>query len=205
MDGCNCHHVVFPVVCTPIGIAQGVWKIILHPDGLITDYSKVGGFGATFFNSGLIMSASIIIIKKSHATISGPTIACVFLMAGFSMFGKNIANIWPIILGVYLFSRHQKENFSKYVYIALYGTALSPLITVVALESGNLVQKLLAVNFVRNFDWLSPSPACDLLSEGSPRLQSVQRRFCCGSGWNADCIGYEVVWLRNNLQFNLDL
>ena len=32
---------------TPIGIAQGVWKIILHPDGLITDYSKVGGFGAT--------------------------------------------------------------------------------------------------------------------------------------------------------------
>ena len=130
---------------TPIGIAQGVWKIILHPDGLITDYSKVGGFGATFFNSGLIMSASIIIIKKSHATISGPTIACVFLMAGFSMFGKNIANIWPIILGVYLFSRHQKENFSKYVYIALYGTALSPLITVVALESGNLVQKLLAV------------------------------------------------------------
>ena len=75
---------------TPIGIAQGVWKIILHPDGLITDYSKVGGFGATFFNSGLIMSASIIIIKKSHATISGPTIACVFLMAGFSMFGNRL-------------------------------------------------------------------------------------------------------------------
>lgn len=34
---------------TPIGIAQGVWKIILHPDGLITDYSKVGGFGAILF------------------------------------------------------------------------------------------------------------------------------------------------------------
>ena len=35
--------------------------------------------------------------------------------------------------------------FSKYVYIALYGTALSPMITEVALQFGNYWQKLLAV------------------------------------------------------------
>lgn len=127
---------------SPVGIVQGVWRIILHPDGLITDYSSVGGFGAMFMNAGLIMAASILIVKRSHAMINGATIACVFLMAGFSMFGKNIANIWPIIGGVYLFSKTQKENFSKYVYIALYGTALAPMITAVALESDNLLGKL---------------------------------------------------------------
>lgn len=58
---------------------------------------------------------------------------------------QNIANIWPIIFGVYLFSRFQRESFSKYVYIALYGTALSPMITEVALQFGNYWQKLLAV------------------------------------------------------------
>ena len=130
---------------TPSGIFQGIWRIILHPDGLITDYSSVGGFGATFFNAGLIMAASIIIVKLSHAMISGPTIACIFLMAGFAMFGKNVANIWPIILGVFLFSTVNHESFSKYVYIALYATALSPLITAVAIESENMLQKLIVV------------------------------------------------------------
>ena len=32
---------------TPVGIARGIWRLILHPDALITDYSAVGGFGAT--------------------------------------------------------------------------------------------------------------------------------------------------------------
>ena len=133
------------VMDSPLNILIGEWKLILHPDALITDYSAVGGFGATFFNAGIIMAASIGIVKLSHASISGPTIACVFLMSGFSMFGKNIANIWPIILGVYLFSRFQHENFSKYVYIALYGTALSPMITAVAMEAVGLWAKLVAV------------------------------------------------------------
>ena len=130
---------------TPVDIARGIWRLILHPDALITDYSAVGGFGATFFNAGLIMAISTAILKLSRVMFCGPTIACVFLMSGFSMFGKNIANIWPIIFGVYLFSRFQRESFSKYVYIALYGTALSPMITEVALQFGNYWQKLLAV------------------------------------------------------------
>lgn len=127
---------------TPSEIAEGLIKIILHPDGLITDYSCVGGFGAMLLNAGLIMTASLLIIRSSHAMINGATIACAFLMAGFSMFGKNIANIWPIIFGVYLFSKVNREPFSKYVYIALYGTALSPMITEVVLASNNLLQQI---------------------------------------------------------------
>ena len=94
---------------TPVGIARGIWRLILHPDALITDYSAVGGFGATFFNAGLIMAISTAILKLSRVMFCGPTIACVFLMS------------------------------------ALYGTALSPMITEVALQFGNYWQKLLAV------------------------------------------------------------
>ena len=129
----------------PRDVLSGLARIVLTEDALITDYSAVGGFGATFFNAGLIMAISTAILKLSRVMFCGPTIACVFLMSGFSMFGKNIANIWPIIFGVYLFSRFQRESFSKYVYIALYGTALSPMITEVALQFGNYWQKLLAV------------------------------------------------------------
>ena len=129
---------------TPTEILEGLKKIVLHPDGLITDYSAVGGFGATFFNAGVIMAASILIVQMSHAMISGATIACILMMAGFSMFGKNIANIWPIVFGVYLFSKFNKESFSKYVYIALYGTALAPMITEVALAVHTLPAKIFA-------------------------------------------------------------
>ena len=47
-------------------------------------------------------------------------------------------------MGVYLFSKEQRESFSKYVYIALYGTALAPMITEVALISDHLLGKLIA-------------------------------------------------------------
>ena len=56
-------------------------------------------------------------------------------MSGFALFGKNIFNIWPIILGTFLYSRIQKEPFSKYVTTALLATALSPLVSFMAFGS----------------------------------------------------------------------
>lgn len=47
-------------------------------------------------------------------------------MIGFSFFGKNIFNIWPLIFGVWLYSKYQKEKFANYILIALLSTTLSP-------------------------------------------------------------------------------
>ena len=38
-------------------------------------------------------------------------------------------NIWSILLGVYLYSRYHKVHLSRYIYVGLYGTSLSPIIT----------------------------------------------------------------------------
>lgn len=129
----------------PITIFNGIIKQIVHPDGLITDYIVVSGYGATFFNSGIMMLVSLVLFHITKIQVSGPSIACSFLMSGFAMFGKNIANIIPIIFGVWIVSKLQKESFSQYIYIALYGTSLSPLITEVALTLENPVIKLLLV------------------------------------------------------------
>lgn len=130
---------------SPVNIFLGLIKQVFHPDGLITDYTVVSGYGATFFNAGLLMLISLLLFHLTKITLSGPSIACSFLMAGFAMFGKNIANIWPIIFGVWIVSRIQKESFSQYIYIALYGTALSPLITEVALTIDHPVAKVVVV------------------------------------------------------------
>lgn len=52
-----------------------------------------------------------------------------WLIVGFSMIGKNFINIWPTILGVYLYSKIQNEPFSNYILIATLSTALAPLST----------------------------------------------------------------------------
>lgn len=114
---------------TPKDIVNGMIKIFLDPDFLITDYMGVAGIGAAFVNSGLVTLASILLLYRLKINITGASISTLWLMSGFSLFGKNIFNIWFIIFGVYLFSVYQKDKFSKYVYIALLTTSLSPLIT----------------------------------------------------------------------------
>lgn len=117
----------------PINVLRGIWTIIRTQAGLITDSMMVGGIGAAFANAGLVTLLSVVLIRACGITFSGVSIACVFLMAGFSLFGKDVCNILPIILGGFLYSLYRKERFGRYLYISLFGTALSPLITEISL------------------------------------------------------------------------
>jgi len=114
---------------SPMGILQGLFNIIIEPDFLITDYFGVGGIGAAFVNSGLVTLVAVLMLYRLNIDITGAAISTIWLMSGFALFGKNILNIWFIILGVWLYALYQKDKFVKYVYIALLGTTLAPLVT----------------------------------------------------------------------------
>ncbi len=114
---------------TPKGIVSGLYRLIIEPDFLITDYISIGGLGAAFVNAGLLMLISIGILHFLDVKITGAAVSSLWLMSGFGLFGKNLFNVWFIILGVWLYARYQKEKFSKYVYIALFGTSLAPTVT----------------------------------------------------------------------------
>ena len=111
---------------SPNEILLGLKNIILSPDILITDYMAVGGIGATLLNCALLIITYVFLMLALDIKPSGTIIAGIFTVAGFSLFGKNIFNIWPIIFGVWLYSRVQKEPFSKYIVTAIFGTTLSP-------------------------------------------------------------------------------
>jgi hypothetical protein len=110
-------------------ILSGLKNIVLNSDILITDYIELGGIGATFINSSLVLLSYIVLLTFLKIKPTGSIVAALFTVAGFSLFGKNIANIWPIILGIWLYSKYQKEPFSNYIIIALFGTTLSPTVT----------------------------------------------------------------------------
>lgn len=131
------------ILSTPADIFRGLVTIVVTEDTLITDYFSIAGSGATFVNAGLVAIISIFLLYISRDPICGTTIMCVGLMSGFAMFGKNIANIWPIIFGTWIYAIIQKESFMKYTPVALLATSLSPIITFVALRDGNDIIALL--------------------------------------------------------------
>ena len=114
---------------TPNQILSGIKTIIAEPDFLITDYFLIGGVGAAFANAGLLTLMSILMIYILDMDMDGHTITSCCLMFGFSLFGKNLFNIWAILSGIFLYAKYHKTSVRRYLYIGLYGTSLSPIIT----------------------------------------------------------------------------
>lgn len=117
---------------SPSTIFNGLKNIIFSSDILITDYMEVGGIGAALVNAALTSICSVLLLVFIGIKPNGSTIMSLWLMTGFSFLGKNIFNIWPIILGVYLFSKYQEEPFLNYTLVALLGTCLSPIVSQIA-------------------------------------------------------------------------
>lgn len=140
--------ILFGFLCsTPADIFHGVMRICSTSAALITDSIQVGGMGAAFVNSGLVTLISVALLRLNKLAFSGISVACLFLMAGFAFFGKDILNIFPILLGSYLFSLYKRERFARYLYTSLFGTALSPIITEFALYAPNVPARLLLMVF----------------------------------------------------------
>lgn len=113
----------------PSEILGGLMRIIWEPDFLITDYFVVGGIGAALINAGILGLVSVGIVYALGMSFSGHTVTSCFLMLGFSLFGKNILNIWAILVGTCLYALYHRTSVNRYIYVGIYGTSLSPIIT----------------------------------------------------------------------------
>lgn len=121
---------------TPSQILNGSIKILISPANLITDYFALANVGAALVNASLMMLKSLFIVRAARVKISGPVLAALFTVAGFSLFGKNLFNSIPIILGVYLYAKITRTPFKNYLLSALFGTALAPLVSEIAFNIG---------------------------------------------------------------------
>lgn len=125
---------------TPATIWQGLKDIVRSEAALITDYVALAGPGAAFVNAGLVTLIAVALLKVSNEPANGLSVVAVSLMSGFALFGKNFLNIWPILMGTFLYSQLQKEHFGKYVILGLTSTALAPVVSFITLNStfGNI-------------------------------------------------------------------
>lgn len=108
---------------------DGLHTIITSPAQLTVDYFALGGVGATFLNAGLVGFACMLVLWLSGMEMNSLSLMAFFLTVGFSFFGMNILNIWPCILGTWLFSKVDGTPFKSSVNIALFATSLSPFVS----------------------------------------------------------------------------
>jgi len=119
----------------PRDIAQGMQRILSSRDTLITDYMGQGGVGAALVQAGLLTLAALAVYWRSGAVIGGAAVACLWLVLGFGLFGKNLLNVWGIVAGVWLYARYKAEPFAKHINTAFFGTALAPIFSEILFSS----------------------------------------------------------------------
>ena len=131
------------VVDTPYEIFRGLIVIATAYDILITDYVAIGGVGATLVNAAIVNLVFLTYMIRIQRRASGSLIMAFWLLAGFAFFGKNIVNVWPILIGGYLYAKFRREPFERYAVVSVLATALGPTVTQMAmLEHIPLIPRL---------------------------------------------------------------
>jgi hypothetical protein len=115
------------LVDSPAEILRGLLAICMSRDTLLTDYFGVGGIGAACINAGLLALGACLVYHRAGAKMGGAAVACLFLVLGFGLFGKNLLNIWFIVIGVALYARFRREPFATHINTAFFGAALAPI------------------------------------------------------------------------------
>ena len=118
-------------VCMPdrSTMFSGLWKILITPCKVTTNYFSVGGYAATFLNMGLVTLIGLLLFVVFKGTPNNASTLAVILTLGFGSWGINILNIWPTIFGVMIYCLVKQEKFSANVNAMLFSTGIAPLIT----------------------------------------------------------------------------
>ena len=181
------------LVNSPQEIALGLQKIITSPDTLITDYIGVGGLGATLVNSGTLTLIVTFIFYRLNLAPTGLMIACLFIISGCALFGKNLFNVWFIVAGVFLYGKYHQKPFKDLAYTAFFGTALAPVVTEIIFSTDSVVWIRvplgIGISFAIGF----------ILFPVSANLLKVHQGFSLyNMGFTAGIVGTVVVSLLNS-------
>ncbi|MCR4422557.1 MAG: DUF1576 domain-containing protein [Exilispira sp.] len=122
------------IFCGFFETINGFIRIQISASRLISDYFAIAGVGGTLLNASLLSLLSIFLLLFLKVRISGAVFAAVFTIFGFALFGKNLPSILSIWFGVFISSRITKKRFIEYIFIALFGSALCPVFSLISFE-----------------------------------------------------------------------
>jgi hypothetical protein len=116
------------LLATPAEIYAGMKSIVFSRDVLLTDYFKIAGYGASFFNAALLLIFAISVLEYEKIPFTGITMATLSIVTCYGFWGKNFFTAFPILLGNFIFAKLHRSLWSRYIYIGLFGICLGPIV-----------------------------------------------------------------------------
>ncbi len=110
-------------------VDQGFFTLLTFPALLQTDYFELAGLAATFLNSGLVLSLVLSFLTFNEHQYTGDTMGNLFLLMGYSFFGKNPLNAFPFLLGHQLFIFNHPQHKVVALNNAIVSTTLGPVVS----------------------------------------------------------------------------
>lgn len=105
------------------------YQILTLPSPLVTDYFNIGNLAAAFLNAGLCGMACTLIMILNKTNCPPSFLAGYFLVIAHCFYGLNFLNMWPPMMGIYLFCKVMKIRFSENLDMAMFSTAFGPFIS----------------------------------------------------------------------------
>jgi len=154
-------------------------KINCSRSVLVTDYIALAGLGAALLNSALACTLYLLLLIINKREPDGKVIAALFVTMGFSLFGKNLFNTIPIILGVWLYGKFYKVKFSDLLIHAMFGGTIAPIVSEIAFLHGDtsLVRIIAAYGVGLFIGFIFP-----VITESAKRMH---RGYCLYNGGTA--------------------
>eukprot|EP01102_Stenamoeba_stenopodia_P003197 TRINITY_DN1312_c0_g4_i1.p1 TRINITY_DN1312_c0_g4~~TRINITY_DN1312_c0_g4_i1.p1 ORF type:complete len:522 (-),score=63.08 TRINITY_DN1312_c0_g4_i1:163-1728(-) len=118
------------------GFWKGLASVLLEQGTLIADFVQIGGPRVSLIHSGVVGLVFSTLIYSTGSVKYAYYFASTFMPIGFSMMGKNLYNIWPNFIGVFLFSRYTGKKLGDLVPPLTFGTSLAPVVSVFSFHSG---------------------------------------------------------------------
>lgn len=135
-------------------IGVGIWvnhkvfrnyhEIFKYRGRIVTDFTQQLGYGVTFVNMGFMGLLAIAYVSIVGGIINGPVLAGIFTIVGFSAFGKQPKNCFPIVLGVVIAAIFMGYDLSAtgIIISALFSTTIAPIAGTYGVKIGVLAGML---------------------------------------------------------------
>jgi uncharacterized protein YacL len=119
----------------PLDVIRGFWVINTSRSVLVSDYIAMAGLSATLLNSALSCGLFLFMLIITKTKANGKVIAALFLTIGFAMFGKNLVNTVPLIIGVFIYAKIHKAKFGSYLVHAMLSATVAPIVSEIAFSN----------------------------------------------------------------------
>ncbi len=108
---------------------SSLFRLLLSPSRLVTDYFALSGVAVSFFNVGICGLIANAVIYFSRLPINATAFAAYLLVVAHGFYGLNFLNLWSPMLGVLLYCLVRRRPVSENAHIMLFATALAPFVS----------------------------------------------------------------------------